>query len=370
MDVAVIGATGSCGRQCAVQLIARGVLQSDAPKDVYLTQGPGSDQLRGDATQRDARLHLIGHAGGAHESELWGLRADLRDAFDDSAPTIEVGTDVAATGADLVVMMAGATVTRDTTDRAALAATNRRIFAEAAEAVGSMRDAVVVVQSNPVELAIQAFARWVPRHRLIGAAAWSDSLRLRRELAADLGVRRPMVQAQMWGQHGDHLVPMWSKVQARGVSEQHLADVIGAIREGRSLLDLPHEIQEAKARTLELIRDGDTLGALLFIQERPPDVRAAVKPFFIHFTAGRTTELATAHSVVDVVEFIARGLQTAIPAQVMLEGEYGGLTGPIAVPVLTDPTGWSTIVNESIAPDEQAALLAAAAAITAANADS
>ncbi len=344
MDVAIIGATGSCGRQVAAQLLERRVLHPDA------------------------HLHLISHAGGAHETEVLGLRADLRDAFDDSAPRIEVGTDVAATGASLVVMMAGATVTRDTTDRAALAAINRRIFTESAHAVGAMRDVTVVVQSNPVELALQTFADHVPRHRLLGAAAWSDSLRLRRELAADLGLRRPMVQAQMWGQHGDHLVPIWSRVRARGVSEQQLADVIGTAREGRSLLDLPDEIREARTRTLELIELGAVIDALLFIQTRPPDVRAAVKPFFTHFTAGRTTELATAHAVVDVVELLARGAQSAIPAQVMLEGEYDGLTGPLAVPVLTDPQGWCQVVDEAIADDELAALRAAAAAIAAANA--
>jgi len=368
MDVAIIGATGSCGRQVAAQLIERSVLQPDAPKDVYLPRTPSVQQPDPAPRDPDVRIHLVGHAGGAHESELWGLRADLRDAFDDLAPTIEVGTDVAATGASLVVMMAGVTVTRDTKDRAALAATNRRIFAESAEAVGAMRDVTVVVQSNPVELAVEAFARHVPRGRVLGAAAWSDSLRLRRELAAELGVRRPMVHAEMWGQHGDHLVPIWSLVRARGVSEQHLADVIGATREGRALRDLPDEIREARSHALELITDGDVVGALVHIQSRPPDVRAAVKPFFIHFTAGRTTELATARSVVDVVEFIAKGVSAAIPAQVVLDGEYAGLTGPIAVPVLTDPSGWSQVVGEPIADDEVAALRAAGAAIAEANA--
>ena len=349
MDVAIIGATGSCGRQVAAQLLERRLLPEDA------------------------RLHLIGHAGGAHETELWGLRADLHDAFADAAPVIEVGTDVAQTDASLIVMMAGATVTRETKDRAALAATNRRIFSEAADAVARMHDVTVVVQSNPVELALQTFARAVPRHRLIGAAAWSDSLRLRRELAAELGVRRTMVQAQMWGQHGDHLVPIWSQVTARGVSEQQLADVIGAIRNGRSLLDLPGEIQASRSRALELIESGDVAAAYTFIQSHPPDIRAAVKPFFTHFTAGRTTELATAHAVVDIVEFLARGTPVAIPAQVMLEGEFpnitaDGLTGPLAVPVLTSPSGWSQVVEEPIADDEAAALRAAAAAVAAANA--
>lgn len=341
MDVAILGATGSCGRQVAAQLIERSLL----PETVH--------------------LHLIGHAGGAHESELWGLRADLNDAFADRAPKISIGTDVSTTDADVVVMMAGATVTRETTDRAALAATNQRIFAESAEAVGRMSGRVtVIVQSNPVELALAAFTKYLPREQVIGAAAWSDSLRFRRELARDLGIRRPMVNAQMWGQHGDHLVPIWSRIHARGVSEQKLADVIGAARAGRALADLPSEIAEAKGRALALINADDIRGAYDFIQEQPPDIRAAIKPFFTHFTAGRTTELATAHAVVDVLGFLAHGQQIALPAQVLLDGEMGGLLGPLAVPVLLDPMGWSQVVDEEIAADERKALESACAAIS------
>lgn len=342
MDIAILGATGSCGRQVVAQLLQRSVLPPSG------------------------RVHLIGHAGG-HESELWGLRADLRDAFADMAPEIEIGTDVSSTGADVVVMMAGATVTRETKDRAALAATNSRIFAESAEAVGQMPDPVtVIVQSNPVESALAAFARVIPRERILGAAAWSDSLRFRRELAADLGLRRHMVSAQMWGQHGDSLVPIWSRIHARGVSEQVLADVIGSIRSGRSLTDLPEEIRLARTEALRLINAEDVAGAFAFIQRQPADVRAAVKPFFTHFTAGRTTELATAHAVVDIVEFLSVGQQMAIPAQVMLDGEYDDLAGPLAVPVLVDPTGWSQVIDEHIADDERDALRAASVQINAA----
>jgi len=60
MNVAIVGATGSCGRQVAAQMVERSLLSEDA------------------------NLHLVGHAGGAHESELWGLRADLYDAFADA----------------------------------------------------------------------------------------------------------------------------------------------------------------------------------------------------------------------------------------------------------------------------------------------
>ena len=75
MRLAIIGATGSCGCQVAAQLLDRGIL-------------PAEDSL-----------HLIGHAGGAHGSELWGLRADPLDAFSDHAPHIEVGADFVVSNA-------------------------------------------------------------------------------------------------------------------------------------------------------------------------------------------------------------------------------------------------------------------------------
>jgi len=344
MDLAIIGATGSCGRQVAAQIAQRGFLPDDAV------------------------MHLIGHAGGAHESELWGLRADIRDAFADIAPQIEVGTDVAETSANVVVMMAGATVTRLTDDRAALAETNRRIFSDVAERISIMDSSPsVVVQSNPVEFALDLLSSSVERKRLIGAAAWSDSLRFRRELAADLAVTRPMVQAQMWGQHGDHLVPIWSGVRVQGVSEQRLADVIGAAREGRDMTDLPEEIAESRTRMLGMVNDGEIEAAYRFIEALPPDLRAAIKPFFTHFTAGHTTELATAHAVVDIVEFMSREVGRVIPAQVLLEGETWGVQGPLAVPVMVDQWGWSQTVDESIADDETAALVSAAIAVRQAN---
>ena len=345
MKLAIIGATGSCGRQVAAQLLERGTLPAE-----------GS-------------LHLIGHSGGAHETELWGLRADLLDAFTDRAPRIEVGTDVAKTDADVVVMMAGATVTQETTDRSLLAATNHRIFSEAAADVARMSaEPTVIVQSNPVELALELFAQVVSRQRILGAAAWSDSLRFRREIAAELGVKRPLVDAEMWGQHGDHIVPMWSGVRARGVEQSRVDDVIGRATQGRPVSQLPEEIRSTRDHALTLIQRGDVSEAFAFIQNQHPDVRAAVKPMFTHFTAGRTTELATAHAVADVVSFLSGGVRATIPAQVMLDDEWPGLGGPLAVTVLIEPQGGRQVVTQHIAPDEKEALGAAMNAIAVSNA--
>tara|TARA_Y100000385_G_C13077348_1_gene632087 strand:+ start:465 stop:1022 length:558 start_codon:yes stop_codon:yes gene_type:complete len=139
-----------------------------------------------------------------------------------------------------------------------------------------------------------------------------------------------------------------------------------AAREGRALADFPEEITETRTRMLMLINQGDVSGAFSFIQECPPDLRAAVKPFFIHFSSA-TTKLATAHAVVDLLEFFARGRTVVIPGQVVLDGEFGGLRGPLAVPVLMDQRGWSQVIELPIANDERIALDNSSRAVEIAN---
>ena len=66
MNLAIVGAAGSCGRQLAAQVLERRLLPASA------------------------RLQLVGHEGGRSADELWGLRADLEDAFVDAAANAAV----------------------------------------------------------------------------------------------------------------------------------------------------------------------------------------------------------------------------------------------------------------------------------------
>ncbi len=343
MDIAIVGASGSCGRQLAIQLLDRSVL------------GP------------DARLQLVGRRGGASEHTLIGLRTDLRDAFTDDAPWLEVVLDAESIAADIVVMLAGATVSRDpgaSTDRAALVAENQAVFDTYATALARRpgRPPLVVVQSNPVEDGVDAFARAMGRHRVLGAGAWSDTLRFRREIADGLGLRRPDVRGTVLGQHGDHMVPLWSSVRAIGRSDDEVDSWVAAQREGRSLADLPDEIQTAKLAMLARVRAGQVQEAHDEINLLPADLRAAIKPFFVHFTAGHTTEVVTAHAVADLLMMVTQGHEAVVPAQIVLEGELDGLHGVGAVPVVAGPTGWTTTVDIPLASDERAALERAVAA--------
>ncbi|MCP9849224.1 lactate/malate family dehydrogenase [Cyanobium sp. Morenito 9A2] len=348
MDVAIVGAAGSCGRQLASQLLDRRLLPATG------------------------RLQLVGHQGGRSADELWGLRADLDDAFVDGAPALEVVVDPADLSADLVVMLAGVTVSSDlgaAVDRAALGKANLPIYQLYAEAMAARNGPppTVIVQSNPVELGVQVFAERLGRRHVIGAGALSDSLRVRAELAVDLGVRRPQVQALMLGQHGDHALPLWSQLRVQGVATEAVAALVHRIRAGRTLADFPQELRAHRMEMFGLIRSGQVQKAYDLVETLSADLRAVVKPFFIHFTAGRTTEIATAHAVAEIIAAMVTGEQRILPAQVLLAGEWLDLHGVVAAPVILSAGGWEAVEQLELEADELAGLHAAMAAISTAN---
>jgi malate dehydrogenase len=349
MDVAIIGAAGACGRQLAMQLLERRALD------------PGSS------------LTLVGHHGGASESELWGLRADLEDAFSDRSPRIDLAVQAQEVRPDIAVMLAGATVSIDpnaSADRASLGRRNAALFEEYAQAFGALDDPpVVVVQSNPVELGVHVFSQHLPARRVLGAAGWSDTLRLRHELATDLGVPRRSVAAFVLGQHGDHMVPVWSMVSVHGVPRPDVEALIGRIRRGRSLADLPSEIVHERGRVLDLVRATRVQEAYELVQGLPADLRVAVKPFFTNFTSGRTTEAVTARAAADIVTGLVEGTWLTLPAQVRPTDTHHGLSAPLALPVVLGPNGWVDAVTLDLADDEHQALLVADRAVTDAIAD-
>ncbi|MFH1981872.1 MAG: lactate dehydrogenase [Pseudomonadota bacterium] len=351
MNVSIIGAAGHCGRQVAAQLLDENLLPPSA------------------------RVQLVGHHGGSSEHELWGLRADLEDAFVDHAPSIEVVLDPDAVDGDLVVMLAGVTISTDPNapiDRAALGKTNGRIFANYADALAARpgRPPVVIVQSNPVELGVKIFAERLGPRQVLGAGALSDTLRLRAEIAADMGVARPRVNTFMLGQHGDHAVALWSQLRVSGVPAAAVEALCGKSRAGRTMAEFPNESRTHKGRMLQLVKSGQIEAAYAYVQALPADLRAVVKPFFTHFTTGHTTEMATAHAVLEMVRAFVGSDLRVIPAQVALAGEWLDIHGVVAAPVVIGLDGWQSVYPLAPRPDEAAAIVAAAGAIATANAAS
>lgn len=352
MDVAVLGATGDVGRQVCTQLVERQVLPTTS------------------------RLQLVGRPGGSSGRAVHGLRADLVDAYDEHAPVLDVALDPADVVADVVVVAAGRTVPPRSDgvppSRAELAAENAAVFrayADALAAHGSGSEVVVVV-SNPVELGVAVMAERLGRHRVIGMGAWLDTLRFRREIAVQLGVRRHRVGGFVGGQHGDDAVPLWSTVRISGLDVAERERAVARLRGGRTLATFPAEVARAKADLLALAAT-DIADAFALIDSWPPDLRALARPWMTH-QSGAKTATGTASATIDLLETVLDGRDIVVAGQVALAGEatVGGAAvhGVLGVPVVLGPEGWGHVLLDPLPADEDGRLAEAAAAIAAGSA--
>ena len=150
MDVAILGASGDCGRAIAAQLVAARVLATTE------------------------RLQLVGRREGNSGSVLHGLVSDLTDAYAEHVPYLDVALSPDEIVADLWVVSAGATVppnlAKAGASRGGLAEGNAPVFRAYAEALARYGQGteIVIVVSNPVELGVAYFAEAIGRSRVIG----------------------------------------------------------------------------------------------------------------------------------------------------------------------------------------------------------
>lgn len=342
MDIAVIGASGSVGRAVCGQLLATG------------TMWPGE------------RLQLVGRRGGASGTGVFGLRIDLLDAYAHAAPVIEQVLDADQIRADVVIMVAGQTPSVDpgsTATRDAVAAANLPLFEYYAQALaehGTGRE-IVIIQSNPVELAVDVFARHLGTRRVLGAGAYSDSLRFRREIADGFvhsGLhdgQRPVVTGYVLGEHGPGFIPLWSSLRALGVDGDTWRTYLQSARGPHTLAELPELAAKARLHLSSLLLEHHGPQAFEYVSSLTADARAIVKPWFAHWT-GRTST-ATAHSVVDIVAELRQGHRVVLPLQVACdEDDWLGMTGVLGMAVDVDLEGRHFVVPLDVTDEEEAAL--------------
>ena len=335
MDVAILGASGDVGREVAGQLVASRLV---APTE---------------------RLQLVGRHGGASAQALYGLVSDLTDAYAEYVPDLDVALTPQDIVADLWVVTAGQTLPASAeiggVDRNALAQNNARLFAEYAGALAKYGQGteIVVIVSNPVELGVALFARAIGRDRVIGIGAYQDTLRLRREIATDLGVRRQRVGGFMIGEHGDAQVPIWSSVTVHGLAPAELAQATTRLRRGTERQPFADLVRAAREQLTGLMAAGQVAEAFAYTDTLPPDVRVVVKPYITHLSGAKTVH-ATANVTVDLVRTLLDGREVLVAGQVVLEpDEFYGLTGPLGVPVIASPGGIMRVVEIPLTPDEE-----------------
>ncbi len=343
MDVSIIGASGDCGREIAIQLVAERVL---SPTE---------------------RLQLVGRRGGNSERVLFGLRSDLSDAYAEITPELDVALHPEEVVGDIIVMAAGQAVPVDpgaAPPRDTLALANLPVFhtyARAIEKYGHGNEVVIVV-TNPVELGVEVFSRYLGRHRVIGIGAYSDSLRFRREIAADVGVRRQMVHAFVVGEHGEQMVPLWSSVRIYGMDMEEMLAISQRLRGNRSVLDFPQHVQEAKLQTLAYLQQGLVREAFEHVDRLSPDLRVVLKPYLTHLS-GAKTAVATANVTVDLVRTLMDGREIVVAGQVRLDGEFYGIHTSFGAPIVVGNNGWSQVVPIQLWEDEARLLMQSAAQV-------
>lgn len=329
----MIGASGDCGREIVAQLVSLGMLE---PTE---------------------RLQLVGRAGGRSGQVLFGLCSDLNDAYAEKAPILDVALHPEEIVADVIVMTAGATVGGDVTSRSQLASLNLTIFETYAQAIAitGYGHEVVIVVTNPVELAVEVFSRHLGRHRVIGVGAYSDTLRFRREIAADLGVRRQLVQGFVIGEHGDGMVPLWSSVKIHGMTDDELRETRHHLQRGQTIGDFPGRVVAEKQTVMGLIKLGEILKAYAYVDNLSPDLRVVLKPYVTHLSGAKTIA-ATANVTVDLIHNLLQGREIVVSGQVQLKGEFYGIHTAFGVPIEVTPFGWSRVVPLDLWPEEAASL--------------
>jgi malate dehydrogenase len=314
MNVSIVGAGGDIGREVAIMLIQDRIIA------------------------RDALLQLVGRPDGRSGTLLYGFVSDLLDAYSENSPRLEVVLEPGAIRGDIIIFCAGRTVSTDPRkpgDRNALAASNVPVFEMYAHAIAQVAkgEEIIIVVSNPVELAVHIFSKFIDPTKIIGMGAFLDTIRFRREVAADLGVPRQMVRGLVIGQHGPGMVPLWSSVGAFGMDNEAGWERLRQCRDRNRVAP-----REAIGMVKDLLVAGKVREAIAKVREMPADLRVLVCPYVTHMT-GAKTRVGTAGIVLRLIETITTGNQVLTACQTKVCGEFLGVNSVIGVPVLVNNQG-------------------------------
>jgi malate dehydrogenase len=344
LDIAVIGAGGSIGREISQLIISERILQCDE------------------------RLILVANSHGASGKSVFGYAQDLQDAYAEITPKVDVMLNPARIKADLIVMAAGSTLpvrsTGTSESRDTLAEINAPLFHRYAELIsGTGRGhEIVLCISNPNELCVAIFAKQLGSRRVIGMGAFLDSLRFRQEIASDLGIRRQQIHGFMVGEHGFGMVPLWSGIHIFGYSEEDLGNAIRHIRKGFTTSSIGEAIREAGDRLKEIVSQNKVRKAYQMIRDYPPDIRVALKPFITHFSGSKTV-MGTSRAAMDFIRIITQGSDALIAGQISLQGEFYGIQGAIGVPFVAGNKGVDRVFEIPVSAEEKKILIENAARV-------
>jgi malate dehydrogenase len=329
--IAILGASGSVGGTLAAHILRAGLLE---PAD---------------------QLLLAGHGVLATEGKLLSMRADLMDAFDDERVRVEVVPDLGDVEADIVIVAAGITASSPKETRRDLGAANLAIFERVADQVVTrLPQALFIVVSNPVELAVKILSLAGDRRLVIGMGAQQDSLRFARAIATDLGISRHDVRASVMGEHGEAMLPMWGSVELM-TDDLRAAHCLAELRARSAESPLQARVAALRSKVKQLLSLGHISEAYAVAQRALPDARIFVEPL-ITFSGLHSTPQATANATLQCITAALANDRRRIHGQVDLRGEALGLSGVCGMPLSIGKSGWNAEPLDWLQPDDIRAL--------------
>lgn len=180
----------------------------------------------------------------------------------------------------------------------------------------SCNSPIILMVSNPVDVLTYYFLKETnfSRNKVIGIASSLDSSRFRYLISEKTGVKPSKIsEAYVLGEHGDSMIPIFSKVKINGKNILEFLD--------------SYEKQEIHRKTKDYWK------SLRFLKSRS------------HFGISKIT--------FDVLQSIIQKKTLSIPASVLLNGEYGEKDVCMGVPITIDSQGVKEVQNITMDESEK-----------------
>ena len=311
MHVTVIGGAGAVGSTVAYTIAA-------TVPDVRLRLvDVATDAVRGHATDVEHAMNHDTHpVGAAISSDVRGGRPPVT--------TMSPGPDAVA-DTDCIVVVYNVSRTDEAVQRGGRASyfeQNRRVADEIGDWMAGSEPCPVVVVTNPVDRITHHLWKrsgW-PRESVLGYSL-SETARAAAEIGRIRDVNAGDVSCPMMGEHGEHVVPVFSRTTVDGepidLTDDQRRQVLDYVR------DVPYDV----------------------MRQRGPEESS-------RWVSGRGAA-GVAHAILD------GGTADPVCLSVPLDGEYGYDDVCLSVPVTLSADGWESIERWSLSAWERERLDAA-----------
>jgi len=258
--------------------------------------------------------------------KAYGEALDMTHALAAAAHSVKIysGDYRACAGAKVIVVTAGAATVKGQS-RLEIVAENAIIFAEMIpEIIKHNSDGCIVLVTNPVDVTTWLTMKYsgLPSGKVIGSGTVLDCQRFQSFLSRYYNVHPANVQAMIIGEHGESMIPVWSRASISGIplkefpeyDEQEMEDIFDMTRRGASMVRVTKD----------------------------------------------STQYATAMSVCRTVEAILLDKKEVLTVSTMIEG-YCGIDGVcLSMPAVVGANGVERIIKLELAGDEQEKIMKSA----------